>query len=229
MKTEEQVESMRRGRSRARLAGTVAGLLVAVVGLALPAPAFAGTEPTDPVSVNDPVSEDTGWVITGPSGTFTPTGPLVPEPEPEPTEPGTVTPYLLDPVNWYFCYVVNDVDYPITDYFAAYFSGFQGRIDLTCGDSGFGYKHIEASHQSQWAYYSSIVGGSWDDFMSFAADETLWAPSNIWDVGGNKLCYTAPIVFTNGSTSFTIYPKIIISKNNRWVITAYPTSTPYTC
>lgn len=209
-----------------------------LVGSALVATPASAAEPVgaaaqryeSPVLTGDeapfPPGESDLWTATSGSETYVPGGPLVPPPPPE---DGGISPQLLDPATWTFCYVANDIDYPIKEYFAAYYSGFQGTINLTCGSAGFGYKHIEAGHASQWGHFASLADGTWDDFMSFAVGTTLAAPAVIANNGIDKLCYVAPIFFSNGSSSFTIYSKVIISMNNRWVITAYPSSSPLAC
>ncbi|MDA4893030.1 hypothetical protein PFZ55_39830 [Streptomyces sp. MS2A] len=208
-------------RSRSmRIWAAVATATLAALAALTPGVAFAADGATEGDTA--PVAE---WVATGPNGeVFTPTGPLVPEPS-----ESEVGPKLLDPATWAFCYVANDIDYPISEYTAAYFSGFQGKVNLTCGDSTFGYKHIASKHATQWEPFAYLVNGTWDDFMAWSLGTTLGAPSGIANHEPGKLCYVTSIFFSNGSKEFTIYSKAVISQNNRWVVTAFPSTKPLSC
>ncbi|WP_292723386.1 hypothetical protein [Microbacterium sp. 13-71-7] len=220
---------MKKTRSFRRLRGIVAVAVAIALSAASSSSAFAA-ETTPPPQDESATSNSVAakWVAIGADGSrFTPSGPLVAAPSQ--AAPNEASPYLLDPPTWYFCYVLNNETYPISEYFAAYFSGFQGTINLTCGNTAFGYKHIEAGHANDWGHYGSIVGGTWDDFMGWAVGSTLGAPSSIGSQAGQKLCYTAPIWITNGVEDVVVWSKVIISENNRWVITAYPSSSPLTC
>lgn len=66
-------------------------------------------------------------------------------------------------------------------------------------------------------------GGKWDDLMNWAVNAILTQPLHTFVEPGLKACYTAPIqIIQNGKVVSTFYPTVIISTNNRVIITAYP-------
>ena len=105
---------------------------------------------------------------------------------------------------------------------------FLGVVDLRCGDSKSGYVHVRANHQNQWQSRINAVGGSgnWDDLMAWATGEALRAPEAGYpkDVGGGKWCYTAPIFMSGPRGTVQYKPTIIVSTNNKLVITSYPST-----
>lgn len=106
-----------------------------------------------------------------------------------------------------------------------------GHIDLFCGDNSSGYVHIRTDHQADWQAVLNTypIGGSWDDLMVFATGEAITKGSPV-NEGSNKYCYSAPIQIKNGSTVVTTYyPTIIVSVNNKRVITSYPTHYSSAC
>ncbi|AJW78550.1 hypothetical protein DZF92_13555 [Clavibacter michiganensis subsp. insidiosus] len=70
-------------------------------------------------------------------------------------------------------------------------------------------------------------GANWDDFMVFATGSIVTAPAPGFpkDVGDGKLCYSAPIIIKNaeGNVVDTYNPTVLVSGNNKKVITSYPT------
>jgi hypothetical protein len=72
--------------------------------------------------------------------------------------------------------------------------------------------------------------GYWDDQMAFAVQEIVKAPEVGYpkDAGSQKLCYSAPMMIVNPSYKYskTYHPTVIVSVNNKLVITAYPTTSP---
>ncbi|WP_147305811.1 hypothetical protein [Subtercola boreus] len=65
--------------------------------------------------------------------------------------------------------------------------------------------------------------------MEYALAESVTTPGDGYpiDVGGGKYCYSAPIELHDASDGHyikTINPTIIVSGNNKKVITAIPTS-----
>ncbi|ODA89702.1 hypothetical protein ATY41_04435 [Leifsonia xyli subsp. xyli] len=95
-----------------------------------------------------------------------------------PTEPveGTRTPRLIDWNQWFGCYSLNNEN----DVFKYYWFPWDGRlnaVNLKCGNSSYGYKHIRERHESQWqdvlntarerGWQSAQYGvESWDDLIS---------------------------------------------------------------
>lgn len=100
-----------------------------------------------------------------------------------------------------------------------------GRTGGDVNDCSFGGERDK--HEQDWRNVLLKVGdvySNWDDFMYFAALQSLLRPDHIVDKGSNKLCYRTPIILMN-SEMVPVYefsPSIIISANNRHVITAYP-------
>ncbi len=102
-------------------------------------------------------------------------------------------------------------------------------IDLKCGDSVSGYVHIRKRHQIDWQKLIDFGGGGglWDDLMVFAVGGTLTSPAIVKDKGSNKWCYSAPLTITryrDGATSLW-NPTVFVSKNNKKIITAFPSRT----
>lgn len=108
-------------------------------------------------------------------------------------------------------------------------SARDGTVRMKCGDSRSGYVHIRLNHESSWT--SAMVGpGVWDDFMMFATVNAVEAPSRTVTKPGSKRCYTTPIKlykWVNGVRVYvkTMNPTVLISTNNKIVITSIPTST----
>jgi hypothetical protein len=110
---------------------------------------------------------------------------------------------------------------------------FDGAVNLKCGDSVSGYVHIRANHQPQWQAQMGGSTGLWDDYMVWASGQALAYPVLGNTQPGNKRCYTTPIdVFkvVNGVNTYwkTINPSVVVSINNKIVITSIP-STTSTC
>ena len=110
-----------------------------------------------------------------------------------------------------------------------------GKIDLKCGNANSGYVHIRDRHQRDWQKLVDQAGGGapWDDLMMFAVVQATATPSpgfpRATPRDASKLCYAAPVQLKNrsGHVIKTFYPSVIVSKNNRIVITAFPTNAPY--
>ena len=148
--------------------------------------------------------------------------------------PVIASPALLGPIDRFNCNILKNSKWNITSYKAKNFSSFAGgKIKLKCGTSASGYKHIKEGHGNQWQQQINKVGGvgSWDDLMGFATQEILRSPKMIRSAGNNKLCYTAPIEIANSKRTkkVKLNPTVIISMNNKLVITSYPTTTKHNC
>ncbi|MFB2583037.1 hypothetical protein ACEXQD_17445 [Herbiconiux sp. P15] len=105
-----------------------------------------------------------------------------------------------------------------------------GKIDLFCGDSASGYVHIRDRHEGAWqAQLDSLGGGTnWDDWMEYQVASAVMDPASGYPIyiGDDKACFTAPIEIVNsyGDVEDTFYPTVIVSMNNKKVITAIPTT-----
>lgn len=104
-----------------------------------------------------------------------------------------------------------------------------GTVSLLCGSSTSGYIHIKSRHDTEWA--SQMGGpGAWDDYMVWASANALAKPKFSNFQTGQKQCYTTPILvyrIQNGAPKYvkTFNPTVIISTNNKIVITSIPTTT----
>jgi hypothetical protein len=104
-----------------------------------------------------------------------------------------------------------------------------GIVNLKCGTSTEGYVHIRAKHQFGWENQKGS-GGLWDDYMVWATTNTLGAPSIVVNKLGQKRCYSTPILvfkYVNGTPQYvkTFHPTVIVSTNNKVVVTSIPTTT----
>jgi hypothetical protein len=104
-----------------------------------------------------------------------------------------------------------------------------GNVDLRCGTSTEGYIHIRNRHQTSWELQKGS-GGVWDDYMAWATANALAWPSSVFNLAGSKRCYTTPIEvmkYVNGFPQYvkTFYPTIIVSTNNKLVITSIPSNS----
>lgn len=72
--------------------------------------------------------------------------------------------------------------------------------------------------------------GLWDDYMVWATTNALASPSMVKPQPGNKNCYTTPISVyrtVDGKPKFwkVFNPSVVVSVNNKKVITSIPTTT----
>ncbi len=118
---------------------------------------------------------------------------------------------------------------------STYASRTSGNIDLKCGDSASGYIHIRERHENDWRQVVNIAGGggNWDDLMDFVTKQSVEAPLPGYprDIGSGKLCFTTPalIVDSAGNVVRTLAPTVIVSNNNKKVITSIPTTGSPSC
>lgn len=116
-----------------------------------------------------------------------------------------------------------------------YTSRALGTIRLRCGDSRDGYVHIRQRHERAWQRVVDIAGGggNWDDLMDFMTRQAIEAPSPGYpeDVGRGKLCFTTPalIISNEGVVVRTLMPTVIVSRDNKKVITSIPTTGSPDC
>jgi len=145
---------------------------------------------------------------------------------------GGVQTNFLDFIQNWNCNVLNDPNYKIKTYTGVKYGGgnTSSVIDFFCGDSNSGYLHI-TQHAGEWQSRIASVSapGSWDDVMDTVTRKSLQLGTKIVLQSGNKACYTTPVTLTeviNGrvvaSTSFN--PTVVVSNNNKKLITSYPSS-----
>lgn len=107
-------------------------------------------------------------------------------------------------------------------------SRIDGTVSLKCGDNNSGYIHIRNRHQVDWRNQQP-GGGNWDDFMVWASRQALTAPTYTSVQPGQKRCYTTPVQLyriVNGKPQYykTFNPSIVVSTNNKKIITAIPSN-----
>ena len=140
-----------------------------------------------------------------------------------------MTPFLLDPVDLTACNVLNATNHEVRRIdgveAGSFFGG--GSISLTCGNASFGYRHIRDRHEADWRSRLTQAGtptASWDDYMFYVSMLTLVDPDTIVGQGDGKLCYTTYIVMVDDNWVPVVEyrPSVVISTNNRWMITSFP-------
>lgn len=113
-----------------------------------------------------------------------------------------------------------------------------GVIDLKCGTSTAGYVHIRERHQKDWSYFTTKypIGGTWDDFMWFATKSAIATPAAQYGMPKRigktgKVCYSTNVQIKNpkGIVMDSLNPSVIVSENNKYVITSIPTSNSPHC
>lgn len=114
-------------------------------------------------------------------------------------------------------------------------SKHDGTISYKCGSAQTsGLLHILNSHPaSQWR--STMGGeGSVTEWIEYLVRGALKAPSEATVQPGNKRCYSTPTQvykIVNGRPVYqrTIHASIIVSRNNKLVVTAIPTTSQSRC
>lgn len=158
--------------------------------------------------------------------------PMASTPSTDTPEETRVQPLGLNPVTIAQCNMgqsdVTVADMPSTK---------DGLVALKCGNDKVGYVHIRKEHEKDWQSILNQypIGGTWDDYMLFATKNSLQAPDPSLGmpqvIPGDKRCYSTPVQIKNpdGVVMETIHPSIIVSMNNRVVITSFPTSSSPHC
>lgn len=105
-------------------------------------------------------------------------------------------------------------------------SKHDGEIALKCGDEKNGYVHIKSRHEGSWTGRMGQIAGPWDDFMLFSVKQVVAEPAAWLMVDPTSRCYTAPIQIRNGEGEVVVEfnPTVIVSSNNKKIVTAYPTT-----
>ncbi|TIH36139.1 hypothetical protein [Subtercola vilae] len=212
------------------LTATVVGLLI--VGSA--APAFAGTADTGAVTMMVRVN---GQEV--PFDSSFPTQPLHLHGTPPIQSTGPHT-NLINFDQWYGCYTLNHDD----DIFATFYTPSQneqpGReINLRCGNSSYGYKHIESGKKADWqAKFDGAVNAgwipqsqgmqSWDDLMAVAAGDAISYPNfSTVNQFNQTTCAVVNVDFYKEGVGlvYTFNARAAYSNTNDRLITAFPQSS----
>jgi hypothetical protein len=138
---------------------------------------------------------------------------------------------MLNLIDFFGCTLAQNPDYLIKNYATQSSVSYPySRTSLYCGSSDkSGYLHIKAAHESDWqSRINSYGGGSaWDDLMDFATAQVLSKPRAVVEGISNKSCFWAPVKIYDSRTGYQIdyfEPTVIVSGNNKLVITSYPTT-----
>lgn len=104
-------------------------------------------------------------------------------------------------------------------------------VNLRCGNSSYGYRHILAKHSSQWAAIAAVVGSDWRSFTDWAIAQSLSYPYT-WctNTGANTVNYVGLIQIKNskGQVVGTYYPRVPTGRTSYNIITAFPQGVPTT-
>lgn len=148
--------------------------------------------------------------------------PIINKSTPTNSSTGLVQP-MMNPISMWAC------DLGLSGWGVETFTtAHDGTVNLLCGTTTSGYIHIKNSHATQWA--SQMGGpGAWDDYMVWATANALQYPAASHLQSGQKRCYTTPIrvyKVVNGQPQYlkTFNPTVVISTNNKIVITSFPSS-----
>jgi hypothetical protein len=138
-------------------------------------------------------------------------------------------PLFLNPVQWFQCETVNNASYLIKNYPVKPGGGYtSSSVRFFCGTSASGYLHV-SQHAGEWQVRVNTAGGgtNWDDLMDYGTSQALAHPTRTINQGDQKTCFETPvtIVKANGS-SFSFYTTVVVSQNNRLLITSFPPSSP---
>lgn len=155
----------------------------------------------------------------------------------------TASPSLIDdPVAWSACFTAHDEDYPLASY-TYWGSPDPITIQLQCGyhdsasDTGHGWHHISAQHESQWRdriialASGDPTGAGWDDLMSWANDSNIgWPLVDVARATNYTRCVSAPVLMydADGTYEYTFNPSVVFSTDTKRVITSIP-STNSSC
>ena len=139
-----------------------------------------------------------------------------------PTPQPTATPNL-DPINVGLCNLGSK-----DTVLAVLRSKGDGKVRLTCGNANGGYIHIRSGHQADWQATTPAFR-LWDDYMVWTVAGILRAPDVMQVQENMKRCYSAPINFYDETRVKpvllkTIHPTVIVSINNKRIVTAYPSN-----
>lgn len=166
------------------------------------------------------VSPETGGKLTVGSGSIVMN--YLPGPQPR----------LLNLIDFVGCTLSQSSSYLIKNYVVKPKVSYTStRAALYCGTaSSSGYLHIQAAHQTEWQARVTAAGGgaAWDDLMDFATAESLATPGTRSSQPNNKTCYSTPVEIYDAYTfrlKFVFNPTVVVSNNNRLVVTSYPTTS----
>lgn len=217
---------MRRTVVRALTAATVTFALVAVGGPVASAAQGRSNSAARPVAEALVPQSGSGKTDTRPYA-LAPNGDRFYFEEAPSQEPGTITPYV-EAIDRFMCSLVGNENHMVNSWDMNYV--IHGQVRLNCGTAATsGYNHIQDRHADDWIWFLEgfgLYGANWDDFMEFVTGSVVQAPGYYSLQGNGKLCFTAPvIIYDSDGLDWTMNPSVIVSQNNKIVITSYPDSS----
>lgn len=102
---------------------------------------------------------------------------------------------------------------------------------LTCGNASFGFHHIDARHQADWAGVAFYTGGNWRDLADFAMRQALTVPQPgypAYNAKNETWTYKAPLDIKDqqGRVRATYWPIVSVAARDGRIITSFPTRDP---
>jgi hypothetical protein len=96
---------------------------------------------------------------------------------------------------------------------------------LRCGSSGWGLRHIERDHESDWYEYAVLVAADWEDIADYAIEQTLANPSSVrYRPSTDTWRFRGPIEIRNlfGEVVAEFVTRVVVADNSENIITAFP-------
>lgn len=146
---------------------------------------------------------------------------------------GGATPMSSGTPPWKSCGVFDSKYKILKTYGRQKMSGVNGKSAiLRCGhhnflkDTGWGLRHIEADHGSQWKAKAALLVEPWQTFADWTWTQTLSHPSSKSRQRANDtIVYVTPVQIKNsrGEVIDRFNSRIIFARKSQNYITAYPT------
>ncbi|RJO76971.1 hypothetical protein D5S18_12255 [Nocardia panacis] len=96
------------------------------------------------------------------------------------------------------------------------------KARLTCGNTGYGFRHIQTKHGEEWQGLAAIENRNWRDIADMAISKSLDTPDLVVPQGA-RTCYSGQIYLVNhvnGQIAKTVEPTVIV--DNGIIVTAFP-------
>lgn len=96
------------------------------------------------------------------------------------------------------------------------------KARLTCGNTGYGFRHIQTKHGEEWQGLAAIENRNWRDIADMAISKSLDTPDLVVPQGA-RTCYSGQIYLVNhvnGQIAKTVEPTVIV--DNGVIVTAIP-------
>ncbi len=132
------------------------------------------------------------------------------------------------------CMVWGNSKWKLATYKVKAHGTFTGKVKLLCGTkTGSGYRHIDHRHKKDWFkklnWKKNESEANWDLFMKRSVKAILKAPLNVYVQKGSKLCYQSKVTQTHIKKGKIVDQRtwnaaVVLSKNHKTIITAYPGS-----